>query len=115
MGITEVEAAEVMGLPSQDVFLRYRTELMNVVVDFVEEAMHDDEHIIFDFIYERPSTGEEFDLYVKLHCGKEAKIHYKSLGDLYDYLTLRAAQVGDTAEDSRERMLLCKKYGVECC
>ncbi len=71
MEASEWDAAEVLGLPFDDVFSRYRKELMDVVVDFVGETMHDEEGILSDFIYEMPSKGDEFDLYVPLRCGKE--------------------------------------------
>lgn len=114
-GIAELEAAQLLELPICSIAFRHTDKMVDSIIDLLEEALEDEEHLITDFIYEFPSSSEKFDLNLKLRCGSEYEFAYKDIGSLYDYLIARAAQKGDDEEARRFRSELCKKYGIACC
>lgn len=113
--IAEIEVATLLELPACSITSRHTDPMINSVIELLEEAMDDEEHLITDFAYEFPSDSEKFALQIILHCGKEHEIPYKDIGSLYDYLIFRAAQKGDDEESRKARKQLCGCFGINCC
>lgn len=102
-GIAELEAVQLLELPICSITFRHTDKMVDSIIDLLEEALKDEEHLITDFVYEFPSSSEQFDLHLKLRCGREYEFAYKDIGSLYDYLIARAAQKGDDEEARRFR------------
>lgn len=115
LSFVEYSVSEALEIPQETVWANCRESLLDPLIQSLSEAMGDSEKLLDDFIYEPPSPKDEFDLSVSLHCGKEAVIHYKNWGDLYDYLLLRAAQEDNGTEAHELRKQLCQSHGISCC
>jgi hypothetical protein len=111
----EGSVAIAFELAPGDVWANCWQSLLDPIIQALSEAMGDKEKLLDDFIYEPSSAREECDLFVQLHCGKEAIVHYKDWGDLYDYFVFRAAQEDDNTKAHELRKQLCQCHGVSCC